>query len=144
MTRRRGWRGITRSTRPASMRSRCSKMAEQIQNWTVRKPVAASRGGIVAAQNGVAARVGAEILASGGSAVDAVVATAFALSVREPWNSGLGGIGFMVVQPPRGGRAGNVGFWPGGPAGVGPPPLSLDRRERPRGVTPARVVGRRQ
>ena len=48
-----------------------------MQNWVVRKPVAASRGGLVAAQNGVAARVGAEILAAGGSAVDAVVATAF-------------------------------------------------------------------
>jgi hypothetical protein len=30
------------------MRSRCNDMAELIQNWIVRKPVAASRGGIVA------------------------------------------------------------------------------------------------
>src|SRR5919202_6222649 len=87
-----------------------------VQNWIVRKPVAASRGGLVASQNGVAARVGAEILASGGSAVDAVVATAFALSVREPWNSGLGGIGFMVVQPPGGARAEVVDFGPIAPA----------------------------
>src|SRR3982750_4640608 len=83
-----------------------------MQNWVVRKPVAVSRGGIVASQNGVAAAVGAEILAGGGTAVDAVVATAFALAVREPWNSGLGGIGFMVVQPPGGARAEVVDFGP--------------------------------
>jgi gamma-glutamyltranspeptidase / glutathione hydrolase len=95
-------------------------MAQLMQNWVVRKPVAASRGGMVAAQNGVAAAVGAEALAAGGSAVDAVVATAFALSVREPWNSGLGGIGFMVVTPPGGGRAEIVDFGPIAPAGLDP------------------------
>src|SRR5258708_32743981 len=95
-------------------------MVALMQNWVVRKPVAASRGGVVASQNGVAATVGAEILAAGGSAVDAVVAAAFALAVREPWNSGLGGIGFMVVQPPGGARAEIADFGPIAPAGPGP------------------------
>src|SRR5438445_308773 len=95
-------------------------MAPLMQNWMVKKPAAVSRGGIVAAQNGVAAAVGAEVLAAGGSAVDAVVATAFALAVREPWNSGLGGIGFMVVQPPGGARAEVVDFGPIAPAGLDP------------------------
>src|SRR5204862_506238 len=40
-------------------------MAPPAQNWNVRKPVAASRGGVVASQNGAAAQVGAEILAAG-------------------------------------------------------------------------------
>src|SRR5204862_973938 len=75
-----------------------------------------SRGGVVVAQNGVAAAVGAEVLAAGGSAVDAVVATAFALAVREPWNSGLGGIGFMVVTPAGSSRAEVVDFGPIAPA----------------------------
>ncbi len=100
-------------------------MAPLMQNWRVTKPVAASRGGVVAAQNGVAAAVGAEVLAAGGSAVDAVVATAFALSVREPWNSGLGGIGFMVVNPPGGGRAEIVDFGPIAPAGLDPAAYKL-------------------
>jgi gamma-glutamyltranspeptidase/glutathione hydrolase len=96
-----------------------------MQNWVVRKPVAASRGGVVAAQNGVAAAIGAEMLAAGGSAVDAVVATAFALAVREPWNSGLGGIGFMVVHPPGGGRAEVVDFGPIAPAALDPASFKL-------------------
>src|SRR5260221_10858693 len=100
------------------MQLRCFEMAVLAENWVVRKPVAASRGGIVAAQNGVAAAIGAEMLAAGGSAVDAVVATAFALAVREPWNSGLGGIGFMVVYPPGGARAEIVDFGPVAPAGL--------------------------
>ncbi len=95
-------------------------MTQLMQNWVVRKPVAVSRGGVVAAQNGVAAAVGAEMLAAGGSAVDAVVATAFALAVREPWNSGLGSIGFMVVNPPGGGRSEVVDFGPIAPAGLDP------------------------
>jgi gamma-glutamyltranspeptidase / glutathione hydrolase len=100
-------------------------MAPLMQNWVVRKPVAASRGGVVAAQNGVAAAVGADVLAAGGSAVDAVVATAFALSVREPWNSGLGGIGFMVVHPPGGARAEVIDFGPIAPAGLDPAAYKL-------------------
>jgi len=100
-------------------------MAQLMQNWVVRKPVAASRGGIVAAQNGIAAAVGAEVLAAGGSAVDAVVATAFALAVREPWNTGLGGIGFMVVTPPGSGRAEIVDFGPIAPSGLDPSAYKL-------------------
>jgi len=95
-------------------------MSQPMQNWVVRKPVGVSRGGIVSSQNGVAARVGADILAAGGSAVDAVVATAFALSVREPWNSGLGGIGFMVVHPPGSSRAEVVDFGPIAPLALNP------------------------
>ena len=56
-----------------------------------------SKGGIVAAQSGKAAQVGAEVLAAGGDCVDAVIATTFALGVLEPWMSGLGGGGAMVL-----------------------------------------------
>src|SRR6266849_4939062 len=125
MTRRLASPVITPSTRAALIGSRCCEMPPLMQNWTVRKPVAASRGGVVAAQNGVAAAVGAEVLAAGGSAVDAVVATAFALAVREPWNSGLGGIGCMVVSPPGGGRSEVVDFGPISPAGLDPAVFEL-------------------
>src|SRR5215468_10688399 len=62
----------------------------------VKEPVV-SRGGAVAAQNQKAADVGAGVLAAGGNAVDAAIATAFALAALEPWMSGLGGIGFIMV-----------------------------------------------
>jgi gamma-glutamyltranspeptidase/glutathione hydrolase len=113
------------------------------QNWLVRKPAVATKGGIVASQNGVAAQVGANILAAGGTAVDAVVATAFALSVREPWNSGLGGIGFMVVHPAGGGRAEVVDFGPVAPMGLNPSLFPLMDETATDLFTWARVVGDR-
>jgi gamma-glutamyltranspeptidase / glutathione hydrolase len=110
------------------------------QNWLVRKPAVATSRGIVASQNGVAAKVGAEILAAGGSAVDAVVAVAFALAVREPWNSGLGGIGFMVVHPAGGGRAEVVDFGPVAPHGLVPSLFPLTGDSRTELFTWAKVV----
>ena len=67
------------------------------QNWQVRKPLARSRGGIMATQNKIAGEAGVRILNAGGNAVDAAVATGLALAAVEPWNSGLGGVGFMLV-----------------------------------------------
>lgn len=74
-------------------------MTFSTQNWNVTKPVTRSRRGIVATQNRVAGEAGAQVLASGGNAVDAAVATGFALAACEPWNSGLGGIGYMLIAP---------------------------------------------
>jgi gamma-glutamyltranspeptidase/glutathione hydrolase len=67
----------------------------------IRKPAVVSKGGIVAAQSRKAAEVGAEVLAAGGDCVDAVIATTFALGVLEPWMSGIGGGGAMVLYRAR-------------------------------------------
>jgi gamma-glutamyltranspeptidase / glutathione hydrolase len=63
----------------------------------ITKPAVQSRRGIVAAQHRRAAEVGVAVLDRGGDAIDAAIATSFALGVLEPWMSGIGGGGAMVV-----------------------------------------------
>jgi gamma-glutamyltranspeptidase/glutathione hydrolase len=76
-------------------------MSTPFETWQIAKPVVHGARGVVAAQNIEAAEVGANILHAGGNAIDAAIATAFALTVSEPWMSGLGGGGFMVVHSAR-------------------------------------------
>jgi len=59
-------------------------------------PVVAEDG-MVAAQERIAAEVGAEMLRKGGNAIDAAVATGFAMAVTHPQAGNLGGGGFMLI-----------------------------------------------
>jgi gamma-glutamyltranspeptidase/glutathione hydrolase len=61
-----------------------------------------ARNGMVVTQQAIASRVGRDVLASGGNAVDAAVATAFALAVVHPAAGNIGGGGFLVYRPAHG------------------------------------------
>jgi gamma-glutamyltranspeptidase/glutathione hydrolase len=61
-----------------------------------------ARHGIVASQNEIASRIGADVIKEGGTALDAAVATAFALAVVHPTAGNIGGGGFIVFRPAAG------------------------------------------
>src|SRR3954452_5589287 len=73
---------------------------------TLKREVIASRA-VVASNHPIASAAGVEVLTRGGNAVDAAVATLFALSVVEPMMVSPFGAGFFLI---RDGRSGAVTF----------------------------------
>lgn len=72
------------------------------QSYTASEISQSQRGGLAVADEPLAARMGAGVLTSGGSAVDAVAAMFFTMSVTYPVAAGLGGGGICLVRDASG------------------------------------------
>lgn len=86
---------------------------------------APSNDGMVISANHLASDIGAAVLREGGSAVDAAVATAFALAVTHPTAGNIGGGGFLVYRA-SGGAADAYDFRETAPAAASPEMFLVD------------------
>ena len=96
---------------------------------------------MIAAANPYAAQAGLDMLARGGSAVDAAIAAQMVLNLVEPQSSGIGGGGFMLTYD---GSNGSVAAYDGretAPAAA-TPALFLDAEGEPLGFFDAVIGGR--
>ncbi|MDP2959652.1 MAG: gamma-glutamyltransferase [Longimicrobiales bacterium] len=82
------------------------------------EPVRAPSG-MVVSEHWLASEVGRDVLAAGGNAVDAAIATGLALAVTHPSAGNIGGGGFMVIRFPNG-SATTVDFREKAPLGAYP------------------------
>jgi gamma-glutamyltranspeptidase / glutathione hydrolase len=78
-----------------------------------------STRGMVVSASAIASQVGRDVLAAGGNAIDAAIATGFALAVTYPTAGNIGGGGFMVIRFPDG-RATTIDFREKAPAAASP------------------------
>ncbi|MEE2672665.1 MAG: gamma-glutamyltransferase [Myxococcota bacterium] len=70
--------------------------------WAASPAPASARNGMVVSSQADATRAGVALLQAGGNAVDAAVATAFAVGVTQPFSTGIGGGGFILIRTEAG------------------------------------------
>jgi gamma-glutamyltranspeptidase/glutathione hydrolase len=88
------------------------------QDRTQNRSMVISRRGVVAAENPLAAQAGASVLAHGGNAVDAAIATNAVMGVVEPMMNGIGGDLFAIVYDAKTGKLYGLNASGWAPAGL--------------------------
>ena len=97
-------------------------------SWSRTRPTVVGRRAAVASAHPLASQVGMDILRQGGNAVDAAIATAIALGVVDPYMSGVGGVGFLLLHL-AGGSTKVLNFCGNTPARATPDQFDLVTRE---------------
>src|SRR3954471_23041307 len=88
----------------------CSQLGSKVPaSELVAGPTITAPRGMVVSASTIASEAGRNVLAEGGNAVDAAIATGFALAVTYPVAGNIGGGGFMVIRFPDG-RATTIDF----------------------------------
>jgi gamma-glutamyltranspeptidase / glutathione hydrolase len=88
------------------------------QDRTQGRSMVISRRGVVSAENPLAAQAGASVLAHGGNAVDAAIATNAVMGVVEPMMNGIGGDLFAIVYDAKSGKLYGLNASGWAPAGL--------------------------
>lgn len=81
---------------------------------------AEGENGVISSANYYASKVGRDIIANGGNAIDAAVAVGFAMSTVESYYSGLGGGGYMLIRFAETGETVFIDFRETAPTGANP------------------------
>ena len=95
-----------------------SALQVNAQDRTQGRAMVISRRGVVSAENPLAAQAGASVLAHGGNAVDAAIATNAVMGVVEPMMNGIGGDLFAIVYDAKSGKLYGLNASGWAPAGL--------------------------
>jgi gamma-glutamyltranspeptidase/glutathione hydrolase len=105
-------------------------MPPEVESGFVAKQSLRTGSTMIVAANPLATQAGAAILAEGGSAVDAAIATQLVLNVVEPQSSGIGGGGFLLAYDKSSGEVTAYQGRETAPAGIGDGPFGSADQKR--------------
>src|SRR5438094_9124832 len=106
--------------------------SEKLMTWSQGRSMVFSQRGIVAAEQPLASEAGATILAQGGSAADAAIATSAVMGVIQPMMNGMGGDLFAIEWNAKTGKVSGLNASGWSPEGLTLSYLRAQRQARRR------------